>query len=233
MEEKPDDFQKVLNKLESYGQAFLQSRVWREFVGYLEFVIPRIGDNQHIIGVFLVFAVLISGAVIVKHQGPRLDNKQVGFTVVGPRGWKPEVSPDRMTVTYKKPLKKTLESSVIVFQVTLGNPYGRTPLSYLQQGILPQLRYNYETINNAKFTMREYPGNVEINGRTWATGSFYLNFENLHAIYVTESDEYIFVLMLRAAGTEQSRDEITFKKVLRSVSLATTPLRREIPRYTR
>ncbi len=181
-------------------------------------IMPLHNQLPVICGILFVLFLVIT--VSLKFFQPRIYlDRDLGIEFVEPHGWSRSISLDKNTVTYTKSKSEVGLNSLIKFDTKLGNPYGSTPLDYMSNGILPQIKYTYELENQAKIHFREQPSKVILNQVEWASISFYINYEDLQIIYVTQRDDQIFILALNSKGPYQREDEEVFFRTLKSVKI--------------
>ena len=188
----------------------------------------KIVKNRNLILFILLFLFIIPPQIYRKFsEGPRYVNKAMGYAITGPSRWHMEFSQDRRTVSFKKYKEESFDNAIIKLVLEFGNPYGSSALDYIENGLIPQIKYSYEQGDRAVVHFRTEPHTTIRNGIEWATVSFLLNYDELQTLYVTTADDYVFILAFISKGPYQGRHEELFYQTLDSFVMDKVRIKRK------
>jgi len=167
---------------------------------------------------------LLLALVIFQPRERTYFNKIVGYQVTVPPGWVVEEGPKAKTVILGKGANKKTRKTAIKIDSAFGNPYGSTPLDYLDKGILPRAQYTFEQEQQKSFVLRGRPYTRTAGDREWAVASLFVDSDVLYVVYVTTLGEYTVAFILESDdGIEQGDDERTFYRVVNSMVVKSKP----------
>lgn len=137
-------------------------------------------------------------------------NKEWGIQMACPSGWTVSPGKDKASVVCRKPGSSVSRKVMIKLEMKFGNPYGSDALGYIQNGLLPQIRYTYEDQDDATISVREPPFEVRNNKLVWAAMSFWVDMNELQVLRVAQQGERVYLLLLTTGGPDVKKDEEAF-----------------------
>ena len=172
--------------------------------------------NPPIAILFLIAAVLIPSFVLSKLEPKRLINKEIGYEFTIPRQWQMKPSDDAQMITLQRVKGKTVGKATINLNIDTGNPYGATAEDYINNHLLPQAKDLYENQSHLTLTSKGDPFPETHNGVEWTKVSYWINYNDLQVIYVTQTSIYVFAFVMTSKGTDQEKDEGSLRELLDS-----------------
>lgn len=167
----------------------------------------------------LLFIVVI--LIIVKiNTGLTFESDEFACRLTGPAGWKLKASPDKRSVEFQKKVTRH-DQTIIKLECSYGNPYGKTPLEFVENSIQRSIVNTYGN-DESNLMIQDMP-QIEYlqDNREWAKMSFSLRYNEFYMYYVTQdSDDRVFILSLVSKGGANIREnESAFYKTLHSMTI--------------
>lgn len=179
----------------------------------------RFFENRIPISVVLLCIAVMIPIYVAKSRAETYFRGPLGYVMLQPRQWHINQPEGEWGVTFTKPSSRDdLKGKAnIILDIKIGNPYGATALDYINNGLIPQIQYTYETKELRRVYFNEPAFEAERNGRPWAMLKFSVDLQETQIVGVTIVQELVMILALKSSGPEQDKDEQLFYKVLDSL----------------
>ena len=175
-------------------------------------------EYQLIIGTLILMALVLVPIVMTRVQDYPYSNKTIGYDLVVPKGWGLKVQKQGSVVILQQ--KSGEEFIKVYLEAFQGNPYGNSPLDFIERGILPQAQYDLAERQGKAFQLRVASFSRSLNNREWGTATFLVGYDDLYAAYATMVGDYMLVVMLEAPkGVDQVYAEKSFYKILNFIKI--------------
>jgi hypothetical protein len=181
----------------------------------------RVYENRIPIIVTLLCIAVMIPIYVAKSRAETYFRGPLDYVMLQPRQWHINRTEGEWGVIFTKPSSRDdlKGKASIILDIKIGNPYGVTALDYINNGLIPQIQYTYETKELRRVYFNEPAFEAERNGRPWAMLKFSVDLQETQIVCVTIVQELVMILALKSSGPEQDKDEQLFYKVLDSLDL--------------
>lgn len=194
---------------------------------------PPFWRKYRILLIAVVLLILVGGVmayIFLRDRDRPYINSEIGYEFTVPRGWNLTETNQKKTVVIEKIFgRKGAKKTTIRIDTALGNPYGQSPLEYIQKGMIPQAQYAYESLQHKSFTINHEPYTRFVNEREWGVVRIIVDYDEILVIYVTSAGEYTLGFILDAPkGDDQNDAEKTFFRLINNVKFNPLPPRKNV-----
>ena len=173
-----------------------------------------LGQKKFGMGIGVVLLVVLPLVCSLPRPRP-YKNKNIGYALTVPAGWKINVSADKLVLTLTKKYGSSGVSEITV-AAELGNPYGQNGFDYIYYGIYPRLNYTYA---EHSVRLRDEPYNRVKNGLDWGIMSFSVDHDQLYEIHATVFNEYVLTVTAKTFAKNQAAVKKDFDEIIHSLNV--------------